>query len=113
MVMNIKDIPVESLPVEGQQAIEQLTRTFPFLVNRDVYLGIEGSPQIKDGAFSLDDTNIRFGQLKLPVANVASQLGISQTDIEQQIAAVLEQQGLTPDNIQVSDGQLVITGLPQ
>ena len=113
MVMNIKDIPVDSLPAEGRQAIEQITQTFPFLANREVYLGIEGSPQITNGAFSLDDTNIRFGPLKLPVSSVASQLGISQTDIEQQISAVLEQQGLTPEDIRVSDGQIIISGLPQ
>ncbi|MEL6602171.1 MAG: hypothetical protein AAFP20_02965 [Cyanobacteria bacterium J06614_10] len=113
MVMNLSEIPLESLPAEGQQAIEQINQTFPFLANREVYLGIEGSPQIEDGAFSLSDTYVRFGQLKLPVASVASQLGISQTDIEQQITGVLSQQGLTPEDIQVTDGQLVITGMPQ
>ncbi|MEL7494485.1 MAG: hypothetical protein AAGJ95_11050 [Cyanobacteria bacterium J06554_11] len=113
MVINLSEIPLESLPAEGQQAIEQITRTFPFLANREVYLGIEGSPQVKDGSFSLNDTDIRFGQLKLPVANVASQLGISQTDIEQQITGALTQQGLTPEDIKVADGQIIITGMPQ
>lgn len=113
MVMNLSEIPLESLPAEGQQAIEQINQTFPFLANREVYLGIEGSPQIENGAFSLSDTYVRFGQLKLPVASVASQLGISQTDIEQQITGVLSQQGLTPEDIQVTDGRLVITGMPQ
>lgn len=113
MVMNLADVPLEALPVEGQQAVEKLTQTFPFLANRDVYLGVEGSPKIVNGALSLEDTHVKLGQLRLPVANVASQLGLSQTDIEQQIEAALSQQGLTPDNIQIVDGQLVITGLPQ
>lgn len=113
MVMNLGDVPLEALPLEGQQAVENLTRTFPFLANRDVYLGIEGSPKIVDGALSLENTHVKLGQLSLPVANVASQLGLSQTDIEQQIEAALSQQGLTPDDIQIVNGQLVITGLPQ
>ncbi|MEL6813368.1 MAG: hypothetical protein AAFP03_00980 [Cyanobacteria bacterium J06598_3] len=113
VVMNLSKLPVDALPAEGQQVVEQLTQTFPFLANRDVYLGIEGSPTIVEGKFSLDDTHIKVGQLKLPVANVASQLGISQTDIENQLGAVLEQQGLTPDNIQIVDGQLVIRGINQ
>lgn len=113
MVMNLADVPLEALPVEGQQAVEKLTRTFPFLANRDVYLGVEGSPKIVNGALSLEDTHVKLGQLRLPVANIASQLGLSQTDIEAQIEAALSQQGLTPDDIQIVDGQLVITGLPQ
>lgn len=113
MVMNLTDIPLEGLPAEGRQAIEQMRQTFPFLADRDVYLGVEGSPTIKEGAFSLDDSHIQFGPLKLPVANVASQLGVSQTDIEQQISALLEQQGLTPADIQVIDGELVISGLAE
>ena len=113
LVMNLGDIPLETLPVEGQQAVESLTQTFPFLANRDVYLGVEGSPKIVDGALSLEDTHIKLGQLRLPVANVASQLGLSQTEIEQQIETVLAAKGLSPDDIQIVDGQLVITGLPQ
>ncbi len=113
VVMNLSKLPVESLPAEGQQAVEQFTQTFPFLANRDVYLGIEGSPTIVDGGFSLDDTHIKIGQLKLPVSNVASQLGISQSDIEKQLSGVLDQQGLTPDDVQIVDGKLVIRGAAQ
>ncbi|MEO1392817.1 MAG: hypothetical protein AAFV90_07890 [Cyanobacteria bacterium J06634_5] len=113
IVMNLSTLPTEALPIEGQEAVEQLRSTFPFLTNRDVYLGIEGSPTIVDGGFSLNDTNIKLGQLKLPVANVASQIGISQSDIEKQIALLLEQQGLTPEDVQIVDGQIVIRGAAQ
>jgi hypothetical protein len=110
VVMNLADLPMAALPAQGQQAIAQLTETFPFLANRDVYLGVEGSPKVVDGALSLDDTNIKIGQLKLPVASVANQLGLSQADIEQQIGALLNQQGLTLNDVQIIDGQLVIKG---
>ncbi|MEM9093084.1 MAG: hypothetical protein AAGC93_30700 [Cyanobacteria bacterium P01_F01_bin.53] len=113
VVMNLSKLPVEALPDEGQQAVEQFTQTFPFIANRDVYLGIEGSPIIVDGGFSLDDTHIKIGQLKLPVSNVASQLGISQSDIEKQLSGVLDQQGLTPEDVQIVDGKLVIRGAAQ
>jgi hypothetical protein len=112
-VLNISDIPLETLPPEGQQAVTQLTQTFPFLANREVYLGVEGSPTVVDGALSLDDTHIKVGQLSLPIANVASQMGISQSDLEQQLSGLLAQQGLTPSDVQVLDGQLVIKGQPQ
>ncbi len=111
--VNLSDIPLDSLPAEGQQAVEKITQTFPFLTDRKVYVGIEGRPSVVDGQISLANTNVRLGQLKLPIANIASQYGFSQTDIEQQLSALLEQQGLTPDDIRVVDGQLVISGLPQ
>lgn len=113
MVMNLSEIPLEALPSEGRQAVEQLTQTFPFLANREVYLGVEGSPAVVDGALSLDDTHIKVGQLSLPIASVAKQLGLSQAEIEQQLDAVLAQQGLTPDDVQIVDGQLVIRGVAQ
>lgn len=109
-VINLANLPLEALPAEGRQAVEQLTQTFPFLANRDVYVGIEGKPRIIDGALSLDDTHIRLGQLKLPVGSVAKQLGLSQNDIEQQINSLLSQQGLNPSDVQIVDGQLVIEG---
>ncbi len=109
-VINLADLPLAALPAEGQQAVEQLTRNFPFLANRDVYLGIEGIPKVVDGAVSLDDTHIKLGQLSLPIAKVATQLGLSQSDIEQQIDALLSQQGVRPSDVKVVDGQLVIEG---
>ncbi|MEM8502384.1 MAG: hypothetical protein AAF716_04450 [Cyanobacteria bacterium P01_D01_bin.1] len=111
--INLSDIPLESLPTEGQQAVERITQTFPFLNDRKVYVGIEGRPSVVDGQISLANTNVRLGQLKLPIADIASQYGFSQTDIEQQLSALLEQQGLTPEDIRVVDGRLVISGLPQ
>lgn len=113
VVMNLSELPLEALPAEGQQAISQLTETFPFLRDRDVYLGIEGAPKVVEGALSLDDTHIKVGQLKLPIAAIADQIGISQAQIEQQLGAVLSQQGLSPEDVQIVDGQLIIRGAAQ
>lgn len=112
MTINFGESPIDELPAETQAAVEQLIATFPFLADRDVYLGIEGHPTVVDGAVKLEDANIKLGSLKLPASSVASELGVSQSGIEQQINTVLEQQGLIPEDIQVVDGQLIIiTGL--
>jgi len=111
MTINLGEIPRDDLPVEAKDAIDQLIGTFPFLADRDVYLGIEGSPKVVNGAISLENANIKLGPLSLPASGVASELGISQVDIERQLNAVLAQQGLTPEDVRVVDGQIIITGL--
>ena len=113
LVMNLSELPLESLPAEGRQAVEQLTQKFPMLANRDVYVGLEGRPEVIDGALNLDDTHLKIGQMKLPIGSIANQLGLSQSEIEEQLGALLQQQGLTPEAVQIVDGQLVIKGLPQ
>ena len=113
LVMNFSELPLASLPVEGQQAVEQLTQKFPLLADRDVYIGLEGRPEIVDGVLSLDDTHLKVGQMKLPVGSIANQLGLSQAEIESQLGALLQQQGLAPDAVQIVDGQLVISGISQ
>lgn len=110
-VMNLSEIPASALPREGQQALTQLTERFPRLSNRDIYVGIEGSPQLKGDRLSLgDDAVIRIGRMSLAVDDIAYQLGISQTELERQLSALLTQQGLTPERVQIVDGQLVISG---
>ena len=113
LVMNFSELPLESLPAEGRQAVAQLTQKFPLLANRDVYIGLEGRPEIVDGALSLDDTHLKVGQMKLPIGSIANQLGLSQAEIEGQLGALLQQQGIAPEAVQIVDGQLVISGLSQ
>ena len=113
LVMNFSELPLESLPVEGQQAVAQLTQKFPILADRDVYIGLEGRPEVVDGVLNLDDTHLKVGQMKLPVSSIAKQLGLSQAQIEGQLGALLQQQGIAPDAVQIIDGQLVISGVSQ
>ena len=54
--------------------------------------------------------HIKIGPLKLPIAKVANQLGISQSEIEQQIGTLLNQQGLNPSDVKIVNGELVIEG---
>ena len=112
MTINLGEIPREGLPVEAKESIDQMIETFPFLANRDVYLGIEGSPTVIDGDIQLENANVKLGPLTLPASSVASELGVSQISIERQLNTILDQQGLTPENIRVVNGQIIITGLP-
>ena len=96
---------------ELQTALDQLTRAAPMLANRDVYIGIVAYPQVQDGEINLEqDLNLKVGQFKLPLADVAEQLGISTSEIEQRLNRLIAQQGLTLNDIKIVEQQLVITG---
>ncbi|MEO1182000.1 MAG: hypothetical protein AAFX51_14390 [Cyanobacteria bacterium J06636_28] len=79
--------------------------------NRDIYMGIVARPSVQDGKVSLDqDLSFRLGQFTLPMADVAEQMGLSTNEIEQRLNAIVMQQGLTLENIEIVDERLVITG---
>ncbi len=110
-VLNLSELPRESLPTDIQAGLEQLTAVAPMLSNRDIYVGLVARPHIQDGKLSLDqDLRFKLGQFTLPLADVADQMGISAGDIEQRLNSMLNQQGLTLDSIEIVDEKLVITG---
>ncbi|NEP18300.1 MAG: hypothetical protein F6J97_15580 [Leptolyngbya sp. SIO4C1] len=114
MVMNLSEIPIESLPQPGQQAVMQLAETFPMLASRDIYVGLEGSPQIVDGQLRFDETALlKVGQFSIPLQEVASRFGLSQTELEQQLTAALAQQGISLEELQIENGQLIFDSAAQ
>lgn len=111
VVLNLADIPADALPPQGQQALEQLTQSLPMLANRDVYIGIQGRPQIVDGRLVLDDsTVINIGRLKIPLSDVASQLGMTSEELANHLAGALAASGLRLEDIQLSNGQITLQG---
>lgn len=114
MVVNLSNLPPGALPPQGQQALTQLTDKFPILANRDIYVGIKGSPRIEAGRLVLDDnTMVTIGRFQLPLSELANQLGLSKEQLEAQLDQVLIQNGITLQDIQVEQGQLVIHGVAQ
>ncbi|ESA37570.1 hypothetical protein N836_35990 [Leptolyngbya sp. Heron Island J] len=111
-VLNLAELPRDGLSDELQAGLDQLMQAVPMLTNRDIYIGVIARPQVQDGQISLDqDLGLRIGQFTLPLADVAEQLGFSTHEIEQRLNDLLNQQGLTLDNIEILNEQLVITGM--
>ena len=110
-VLNLSELPPEALPANLQASLNQLTSAVPMLANRDIYIGIVGRPQVENGQIRLDqDIQLKLGQMTLPLADVAAQMGLSISDVEQRLNAILNQQGLTLNAIDIVDGKLIISG---
>jgi hypothetical protein len=64
MVINPTQIPLNGLPTHTQQSVNQAIEALPMLGDRDLYVGITGSPTIANGRLILgDDTRIQIGNV--------------------------------------------------
>jgi hypothetical protein len=110
-LINLSQIPRDSLPPGGTQALDQLTQTFPMLANNEVYIGLSGTPTIVDGRLNFgEDASVRIGRLTFPLNEVASRLGMSQGQLENQLSTILLQQGVPIDSLEVVNGEIVLSG---
>lgn len=113
-VVNLSQLPTDAIPAAGQTALRQLQDRFPMIANRDVYIGLSGQPQVREGQLRFgDDAAIKIGQMSIPLGDAAAQLGLSQAELEAQVSALITQQGITLESVQVMDGQLQLQGSTQ
>ena len=79
IVINTAELPLAQLPPTQQSTVEDLLRTFPFLQDREIYVGIKGQPRFEQGRLILgEQTQITLGELTLPLSTLASRLGRSE-----------------------------------
>ncbi|MEM7793401.1 MAG: hypothetical protein AAF579_02990 [Cyanobacteria bacterium P01_C01_bin.118] len=110
-VLNLSELPRDNLSEEIQTVLDQLASAAPMLAARDIYIGIVARPQVLDGQVTLvQDLSLKLGQFTLPMDDVAVQMGISIETVEHRLNAIINQQGLLLETIEVLDNQLVITG---
>lgn len=87
VVVSVSEISASKLEQKQKAAIEKAIRAFPALKDKDIYVGIEGKPKVKDGQLMFDDnTKIKLGSLSLTMAELSSRLGIPKDSLERSIS---------------------------
>ncbi len=85
-VVNISNFPVEQLDEKEKAALRKLTKTFPGLTNREIYIAVVGKPSLENGHLKFDDnTEIKFGNLRFTISELSDKLGIPKEKLEQRI----------------------------
>ncbi|NJN56365.1 MAG: hypothetical protein HC879_02165 [Leptolyngbyaceae cyanobacterium SL_5_9] len=111
VVVNLSEIPTEQLNPAEQALLERISRTFPALTDREIYVGLEGSPSFEQGRLLLsEDTVVRIGDLRLTLNQLQNLFGISREQIEQQINQKLQQEGLDLSSVEFQGDRAVIQG---
>jgi hypothetical protein len=112
LVVNPATLPLQKLPSQAQQSVQQALNTIPLLGDRPFYVGIEGSPRIDQGRLVLgDDTRLQVGRINLTVADVARLTGIDAAQLTETINVVLPQTGITLDGLEFINGEAVLRGV--
>ncbi len=111
VVINPSQIPLDGFPTDTQATVREAIATLPMLGDRDLYLGITGSPRLENGRLILgNDTRIQVGNVNLSMAEVARLTGLSTAQLTEQINLALPQVGVTLDSLEFIDGQVVLQG---
>jgi hypothetical protein len=94
------------------KAVNKLTENLPMLKDRDVYVSIVGTPTIEKNKFKLDrDTQVKVGNVGFSIAEISSNLGISEEKIQRAIDLKLQNSNLSIDRLSISDKQMILQGL--
>lgn len=114
MVINPTQIPLDGLSSDTHQTVKEAMAALPMLGDRDLYIGITGSPRVDNGRLILgDDTRVQIGNVKLSMAEVARLTGLSTAQLTEQLNLALPQGGITLDGLEFNNGEAILRGTPQ
>jgi hypothetical protein len=110
-LVNLGQLAANGTPGGQTAALTKLTDKLTFLKDRDVFVGIVGTP-IVDGSkvkFS-EDTEIKVGGMNFTIAQLADNLGVSPAKIQQMIDLQLQQKNFKIDRVNLGNNGLSIEG---
>jgi hypothetical protein len=103
---------IEKMPPTPQTVMMgRLLKIMPQLQGKLVYIGVSGKLLIEDGQPQLDsDSKLQIGKLELPLNDVAKQLGVSRSSLENHVTNYLQFRNLDVETIDLTDQGATITG---
>lgn len=111
-LVNLDRLVHNGQPGSQTAALSKLTDRLPFLKDRDVYIGIVGTPLVQSGRIEFDkDTQIKVGNMNFTIAQLADNLGVSSDKIQRAIDLKLQRQHLNIDRVELGDNELAIEGV--
>lgn len=112
-VVNLSQVPPDRFGEKGKAALTKLTKTFPYLKSREVYIGVSGKPAIKDGKIRFnEDTKIKLGNVSLTVNELANKIGIPKEQLERKLNFGLNLSKVKVEDIELVDNKARIKGTP-
>ena len=109
MIVNLSEMPMDNLDLATKEGLEQLMETFTFLKEKEVYVGIEGVPEIKDGQINLsNDLKIKLGGLSFTLSDISGKFGLPEEALKKSLNLRFGKMKI--DNLEMKSDGVVIRG---
>jgi hypothetical protein len=110
-LVNLGQLAHNGKPGSQTAALTRLTDKLTFLKNRDVYIGIIGTPVVERSQIKFgQDTEIKVGNMNFTISQLAENLGVSPDKIQQTIDLQLQQKNFQVDRVNLDNQGLAIEG---
>lgn len=110
-IVNISEISTAQLGKSEVAELTKVIKAFPTLENREVYIGIEGRPTLKNGQLRFDENStIKVGNLSFTQAELSEKLGIPESKIKQFTKIQLQIDKLKVNDIELNDEKALLRG---
>lgn len=110
-VINLSEIPKNQLTATETDLLKKIQKTFPFLNNQKIYVGIAGQPKIEDGKLKLDNNpQVKLGNLSISLSALSQRLNIPQAQLEQKLNKALQVGSLKVNDLELIDNKVRLRG---
>ncbi|WP_310430114.1 hypothetical protein [Chamaesiphon sp. VAR_48_metabat_135_sub] len=110
-LVNLGELAHNGKPGSQTAALTKLTDKLTFLKNRDVYIGIIGTPVVEGSKIKFgEDTEIKVGNMNFTIAQLAENLGVDAAKIQQTIDLQLQQDNFKVNRVNLENDGLSIEG---
>jgi hypothetical protein len=110
-IVNISEISTAQLGKNDVAELTKLIKAFPTLEDREVYIGIEGRPTLKNGQLRFDENSkIKVGNLSFTQAELSEKLGIPESKIKELTKLQLQIDKLKVNDIELNNEKALLRG---
>jgi hypothetical protein len=106
-VINPTKLKTLDLPRRQQAMVARVVSKFPQLKDQDIYIGIEGKPQLDNGQLALpNNSQVRIGNLTFSLSEVAQKLGVPRDRLQQSLNLNIDELNL--QDLQFKDNEVIL-----
>jgi hypothetical protein len=109
VVIDTRQLALEKLSPELRKSLESTFQQFPMLKDRELYIGLSGSPKIKNNRLVLDENaQVQLGNMSLPLPQAMKLFGLSSQNLE--IPVKGQAWNLKVQNAEINKENLILKG---
>ncbi|UJB70540.1 hypothetical protein HRE53_05465 [Acaryochloris sp. 'Moss Beach'] len=112
IVVDTSTLPLDQLPSEYQATVKGLLQSFPVLQDKEIYVGVEGKPQVQQGKVVLgEDARLVVGNVRFSYGDIRDRINLPTNLLDSPVNLQLGQLQIKDLNFQ--DQTVILKGQAQ